>query len=61
MASRTAKIITYRKKSSCGYQIIYKERGSDRAESNLDTYATKALAEQAGRDAFAKLACRWNL
>jgi hypothetical protein len=43
------------------FQIIYTERGSDRSESNLDTYPTKALAEQAARDAFAKLALRWNL
>ena len=42
------------------FQIIYTERGSDRAESNLDTYPAKALAEQAGRDAFAKLARHWN-
>ena len=42
-------------------KIIYTERGSDRAESNLDTYPTKALAEQTARDAFAKLALRWNL
>jgi hypothetical protein len=43
------------------FQIIYTERGSDRSESNLDTYPTKPLAEQAARDAFAKLALRWNL
>jgi hypothetical protein len=55
------KIVTYRKKRGWGYQIIYTERGSDRAESNLDTYPTKALAEQAARDVFAKLALRWNL
>ena len=61
MTSQTAKIVTYRKKSGWGYQIIYTERRGDRSESNLDTYPTKALAEQAARDAFAKLALRWNL
>jgi hypothetical protein len=61
MASRTAKTVTYKKKRGWGYQIIYNERGSDRAESDLDTYPTRSLAEQAARDAFAKLALRWNL
>jgi hypothetical protein len=61
MTSRTAKTVTYKKKCGWGYQIIYNEWGSDGTESDLDTYPTRSLAEQAARDAFAKLALRWNL
>jgi hypothetical protein len=61
MTSRRAKIVTYKKQHGWGYQIIYNERGRDRAEGDLIDYSTKALAERAAQDAFAKLALRWNL
>jgi hypothetical protein len=55
MVSRTAKIVTYEKKRGWGYRIIYNEQGS---ESDLETYTTRSLAEQAATDALAKLALR---
>jgi hypothetical protein len=61
MTSRNAKIVIYRNKLGWGYRIIYTERGSERTEGDHDTYRTRALAEQAAGDFFAKLARRWNL
>jgi hypothetical protein len=58
---RTPRIVIFKKKDGWGFQIAYTERGSERTEGSLDTYPTEALAEQAGRRAFAKLAQRWNL
>ena len=61
MTSRTVKIFTYKKKRGWGYQIIYNEGRSDRAESDLIDYSTEALVERVAQDALAKLALRWNL